>query len=98
GSMGRALPGVSLAVLDGELTADPASVPTFFLGYLGEDVRRASEDELAGAEGFALRARGGSEAGAWIVADRASGGEGWRTGDRGREDREGYLYFAGGGG
>jgi acyl-coenzyme A synthetase/AMP-(fatty) acid ligase len=37
GSMGRALPGVRLSVSDGELLADPASVPTFFLGYLGED-------------------------------------------------------------
>jgi acyl-coenzyme A synthetase/AMP-(fatty) acid ligase len=37
GSMGRALPGVALSVRDGELVADPASVPTFFLGYLGED-------------------------------------------------------------
>src|SRR4051794_30544066 len=36
GSMGRALPGVKLWVDDGELVADPATVPTFFLGYLGE--------------------------------------------------------------
>jgi acetyl-CoA synthetase len=36
GSMGRALPGVSLRVEDGELVADPATVPTFFLRYLGE--------------------------------------------------------------
>ena len=34
GSMGRALPGVSLDVVDGELVADPATVPTFFLRYL----------------------------------------------------------------
>ncbi len=40
GSMGRALPGVRLTVEDDELLADPASVPTFFLGYLGEGVRR----------------------------------------------------------
>ena len=40
GSMGRALPGVRLSVRDGELVADPASVPTFFLGYLGEGVER----------------------------------------------------------
>ncbi|HTA13213.1 MAG TPA: AMP-binding protein [Solirubrobacteraceae bacterium] len=95
GSMGRALPGVRLAVLDGELTADPASVPTFFLGYLGEDVRRASADEFAGADDFALRAPGGSEAAAWVIADRASAGEVWHTGDRVREDEEGYLYFEG---
>jgi len=37
GSMGRALPGVQLSVREGELVADPATVPTFFLGYLGED-------------------------------------------------------------
>ena len=38
GSMGRALPGVDLWVdEDGELCADPRTVPTFFLGYLGED-------------------------------------------------------------
>ncbi len=43
GSMGRALPGVRLDVVDGELVADPASVPTFFLGYLGEDVRRGAD-------------------------------------------------------
>ena len=35
GSMGRALPGSSLDVLDGELVADPATVPTFFVRYLG---------------------------------------------------------------
>jgi acyl-coenzyme A synthetase/AMP-(fatty) acid ligase len=37
GSMGRALPGVALDVVDGELVADPATVPTFFLRYLGEE-------------------------------------------------------------
>jgi acyl-coenzyme A synthetase/AMP-(fatty) acid ligase len=37
GSMGRPLPGVKLWVDDGELVADPATVPTFFLGYLGEE-------------------------------------------------------------
>jgi len=36
GSMGRPLPGVALAVKDGELVlADPATDPTFFSGYLG---------------------------------------------------------------
>jgi len=43
GSMGRALPGVRLDVVDGELVADPASVPTFFLGYLGEHARRSRD-------------------------------------------------------
>ena len=37
GSMGRALPGMRLDVVDGELVVDPASVPTFFLRYLGQD-------------------------------------------------------------
>ena len=36
GSMGRPLPGVRLWVDDGELVVDPATVPTFFLGYLGD--------------------------------------------------------------
>jgi acetyl-CoA synthetase len=36
GSMGRPLPGVGLTVEDGELTLDPATDPTFFLHYLGE--------------------------------------------------------------
>ena len=43
GSMGRALPGVGLDVVDGELVANPRSVPTFFLGYLGEHVRRRTD-------------------------------------------------------
>ncbi|TML06657.1 MAG: AMP-dependent synthetase [Actinobacteria bacterium] len=37
GSMGRPLPGMKLWVDDGELVADPRTVPTFFLGYLGEE-------------------------------------------------------------
>jgi len=43
GSMGRALEGVQLSVSDGELFADPRSVPTFFLGYLGEGVERRAD-------------------------------------------------------
>ena len=35
-SMGRALPGIDVRIIEGELTVDPASVPTFFLGYDGE--------------------------------------------------------------
>jgi acyl-coenzyme A synthetase/AMP-(fatty) acid ligase len=61
GSMGRPLPGVRLSVVEGELTADPRSVPTFFLGYLGEDPPTGP----------------------------------WLTGDRVRQDAEGYLYFEG---
>jgi acyl-coenzyme A synthetase/AMP-(fatty) acid ligase len=37
GSMGRPLPGMDLQVLDGELVlANPATDPTFFLGYLDD--------------------------------------------------------------
>jgi acyl-coenzyme A synthetase/AMP-(fatty) acid ligase len=61
GSMGRALPGVRLWIDDGELVLDPASVPTFFHGYLGEPTH-----------------------------DRATP---WRTGDRVRQDDDGYLHF-----
>jgi acyl-coenzyme A synthetase/AMP-(fatty) acid ligase len=38
GSMGKPLPGIKLWVEDGELVADPATIPTFFLGYYGERV------------------------------------------------------------
>ncbi|CAA9352037.1 MAG: Acetyl-CoA synthetase [uncultured Gemmatimonadaceae bacterium] len=57
GSMGRALPGVELEIVGGELVADPATVPTFFLRYLdgeapagpwrtGDRVRRDDEGFL----------------------------------------------------
>ena len=36
GSMGRALPGIDLSIDDGELVAAPATVPTFFLGYVDD--------------------------------------------------------------
>jgi acyl-coenzyme A synthetase/AMP-(fatty) acid ligase len=56
GSMGTPLPGFRVWVEDGELCADPATIPTFFL----------------------------------------DGGDGtWRTGDRVREDEDGYLWFEG---
>ena len=42
GSMGRPLPGVGLSIDDGELVADPATVPTFFLGYAGEPADHAT--------------------------------------------------------
>jgi acyl-coenzyme A synthetase/AMP-(fatty) acid ligase len=57
GSMGRPLPGFRLWVEDGELCADPATIPTFFLD--------GPRDET------------------------------WRTGDRVREDGDGYLWFEG---
>jgi acyl-coenzyme A synthetase/AMP-(fatty) acid ligase len=76
GSMGRALHGVSLSIIDNELVADPRTVPTFFLGYLGEGIARSQD-------------------GAWrIDEDRREGGE-WHTGDRVREDEDGYLWFEG---
>jgi acyl-coenzyme A synthetase/AMP-(fatty) acid ligase len=43
GSMGRPLPGVDLSLVEGELVAVPATVPTFFVGYLGEQPTDASE-------------------------------------------------------
>jgi acyl-coenzyme A synthetase/AMP-(fatty) acid ligase len=56
GSMGKPLPGFRLWSEDGELCADPATIPTFFID---------------GPEGT------------------------WRTGDRVREDEDGYLWFEG---
>ena len=50
GSMGLALPGVELEVVDGELVAHPRTVPTFFLGYLGEEVTK-------GEDGWAIEDR-----------------------------------------
>jgi acyl-coenzyme A synthetase/AMP-(fatty) acid ligase len=38
GSMGRPLPGVQVEIVDGELLVDPATVPTFFLGYDGGSI------------------------------------------------------------
>jgi acetyl-CoA synthetase len=65
--MGRALPGVELSVRDGELVADPASVPTFFLGYLSEgDERR--DDGSWRIEDPAARGTGEP----WHTGDRVS--------------------------
>jgi acyl-coenzyme A synthetase/AMP-(fatty) acid ligase len=62
GSMGKALAGVSLSVEDGELVADPMTVPTFFLGYLGEEVRREPNGS------WSIEDRRG--AGPWRTGDR----------------------------
>jgi acyl-coenzyme A synthetase/AMP-(fatty) acid ligase len=56
GSMGPPLPGFRLWVDEGELCADPRTIPTFFLDGPGET---------------------------------------WRTGDRVRQDEDGYLWFEG---
>jgi acetyl-CoA synthetase len=45
GSMGVPLPGIRVDVLDGELVIDPASDPTFFLRYLGEEGDRGQSAE-----------------------------------------------------
>jgi len=79
GSMGRALPGMGLAILDGELTVDPASVPTFFLGYLGEHVVRDDD----------------SDGGWRVSDRRSDRAHLWHTGDRVCEDEDGWLHFEG---
>jgi acyl-coenzyme A synthetase/AMP-(fatty) acid ligase len=55
--MGRALPGIRLWVSDGELVADPATIPTFSVG--------PPRDQP------------------------------WHTGDRVRQDEDGFFYFEG---
>ncbi len=62
GSMGRALPGMGLSIAQGELVADPPTVPTFFLGYLNEGVGRESD----GAWAMSDR----REQGLWRTGDR----------------------------
>ena len=67
--MGRALPGVGLAVEDGELTLAPETVPTFFLGYLGEDVQRGEDGSWRILD---RRTRG-----RWLTGDRVRERDGW---------------------
>jgi acyl-coenzyme A synthetase/AMP-(fatty) acid ligase len=64
GSMGAALPDVSLGVVNGELVAAPASVPTFFLGYLGEGVRREADGSWSVSDR--------RDQGPWHTGDRVS--------------------------
>jgi acyl-coenzyme A synthetase/AMP-(fatty) acid ligase len=57
GSMGRPLPGMRLWIEDGELCLDPATVPTFFRGYLGApppaaDVWRTGDRVVEDEDGF----------------------------------------------
>lgn len=63
GSMGKPLPGVALSVRDGELIAHPRTVPTFFLGYLGEEVRR---------QGSTWEVQDRREGGPWRTGDRVN--------------------------
>jgi acyl-coenzyme A synthetase/AMP-(fatty) acid ligase len=70
GSMGRALPGVGLSVAEGELIADPRTVPTFFLGYLGEQVDHGEDGTWSVADRRL--------AGPWRTGDLVRRGEdGW---------------------
>ena len=46
GSMGVPLPGIRVDVDGGELVIDPASDPTFFLRYLGEEGDRQASGEV----------------------------------------------------
>jgi acyl-coenzyme A synthetase/AMP-(fatty) acid ligase len=62
GSMGRALPGMELAVEEGELVVQPTSVPTFFLGYLGEGANRGEDATWSVADRCEL--------GRWHTGDR----------------------------
>ncbi len=65
GSMGPPLPGVKLWIDDGELCLDPATDPTFFLGYLGEGVRH-------GADGAWVVDADRRDGGAWHTGDRVT--------------------------
>jgi acyl-coenzyme A synthetase/AMP-(fatty) acid ligase len=82
GSMGQALPGVRAWVQEGELVCDPRTVPSFFLGYIGEGAKRVRGGEK------------GASAGGWQIDD-ARERPIWRTGDRVREGERGFFYFEG---
>lgn len=78
GSMGRPLPGVALTIEDGELIADPRTVPTFCLGYLGEHVHR---DERG-----SWQVRDRRREGAWRTGDRVREDEDGYLWFEGRDD------------
>src|ERR1700728_5211214 len=63
--MGGGLPGVAVSARDGEVIADPASVRTFFLGYLSESVERRDDGSWHIED---RAARGTSEP--WHTGDR----------------------------
>jgi acetyl-CoA synthetase len=52
GSMGRALPGTKLWLEDGELVADPRTVPTFFLGAPRDEPWRTGDRVRIDDDGF----------------------------------------------
>ena len=52
GSMGRPLPGIDLWVEDGELVADPRTIPTFCLGPVRDEPWRTGDRVRADADGF----------------------------------------------
>jgi acyl-coenzyme A synthetase/AMP-(fatty) acid ligase len=64
GSMGRPLQGVRVSIADGEMTVDPRSVETFFLGYLGEGVTRGEDGK------WSVKDR--RERGVWRTGDHVS--------------------------
>ncbi len=69
GSMGPPLPGVRVSISDGELLVDPPSVPTFFLGYLGEHVARGPDGRWRVEDRRAGRS--------WATGDRVREEDGW---------------------
>ncbi len=70
GSMGPPLPGVGLEIEEGELAVDPATVPTFFLGYIGGQAQRRPD------RSWVLADR--REGALWRTGDRVSRDEdGW---------------------
>jgi acyl-coenzyme A synthetase/AMP-(fatty) acid ligase len=69
GSMGPPLPGVRVSISDGELIVDPPSVPTFFLGYLGEQVTRDPDGRWRAEDRRAGRS--------WATGDRVREEDGW---------------------
>ncbi len=89
GSMGRPLPGFGVWIDAGELVVDPSTVPTFFLDPRGKG---------AGWERSCGEGSGGEGSGGEDPRGEGSGGgprEPWRTGDRVRQDEDGYLWFEG---
>ena len=64
-------PACGLWVDDGELCLDPLTDPTFFLGYLGEEVTRGA--------GRALEVEDRRDGGTWRTGDRVARGRATAT-------------------